>query len=129
MGTNNFLRSVLFIYLGFPLLELALEKGTFWQLIALKKLQSKILILVNRFTAKITLSKPRNMQNTLTLHALERTLFCRHIACAGVWSNARVRYNPMSQEVCALNANSLLFVLIDSILLYLCGWFAICIMQ
>lgn len=45
MGTNNFLRSVLFIYLGFPLLELALEKGTFWQIIALK-LQSKILITI-----------------------------------------------------------------------------------
>ena len=42
MGRNNFWWNVLFVYLGFPFPELALEKGTFWQFIALK-LQSKIL--------------------------------------------------------------------------------------
>ena len=116
MGRNDFLRSVLFVYLGFPLLELALEKGTFWQLIALK-LQSKILILlsqlVNRFTAKmfeivITLCKPRNTPNTFTLHALKA-----HCMCGSVIKCTCALQPNDCQELCALNGNSLLFVMIE----------------
>ena len=74
---------------------------------------------MNRVTAKmfeivIALCKPKNMSNTRTLHALVRTLFWRHIACAGVWSNARVRYNPMTvKKYVHSTVNSLLFVLIE----------------
>ena len=132
MGTNNFLRSVLFIYLGFPLLELALEKGTFWQLIALKKLQSKILILVNRFTAKMfeivnrTLQAKKYAKHTHITRTWKNIILQAHCICGSVIKcTCALQPNDCRQVVCALKAKNLIFVLIS-----FCstdgGWFTIC---